>query len=202
MDEDDRDRDRQQQPQVQQQQQQPSPPQQQQQVHPDDDMLESFKTDVRTWLEVDTSIRTLQASIRDRRQAKRELSNRIMSFMSRYNIEDLSTRDGCLRFHVTYARMPLSHQAIRSRIESYYAADAEAAQELSGAVFGNRDRAERTVLRRMQMQQQQQTMPAPRPQMPMPMQMQMPMQMHMHMPTPMQMQMQMQPMHTPQHPWA
>ena len=189
MDDDDRDRDRQQQPQVQVQVQQQQQQQQQPQphVHPDDDMLESFKTDVRTWLEVDTSIRTLQASIRDRRQAKRELSNRIMSFMSRYNIEDLSTRDGCLRFHVTYARMPLSHQAIRSRIESFYAADAEAAQELSGAVFGNRDRAERTVLRRMQMQHQ--TMPPP----PIP-----PMQM-----PPMQMQMQMQmPMQMPPHPWA
>jgi hypothetical protein len=108
-----------------------------------------FRTDVRTWLEVDTSIRALQASIRDRREAKRALSNRILSFMSRYNIEDLSTRAGCLRFQVTYVRTPLSHQTIRRRIETFYSSNTEAAQELSGAVFGNRDRAERTSLRRV-----------------------------------------------------
>ena len=68
--------------------------------------------------------------------------------MSRHNIDDLSTHDGGLRFHVTHVRAPLSHQTIRNRIENYYASNADAARELSGAVFGNRERAERAELRR------------------------------------------------------
>ncbi len=69
--------------------------------------------------------------------------------MSQYNIEDLNTKDGRLRYRVTYVRSPLSHTAIKERISSYFASDAAAAQELQGAVFGNRERAEKTSLRRL-----------------------------------------------------
>lgn len=116
---------------------------------PDDGSLDAFKADVRTWLETDNSIRLLQASLRERRDAKRALTERILSFMSRYNIEDLSTRDGRLRFQVSYVRAPLSQQAIRARITDFFATDAIAAQELSSAVFGNRERNQRTWLRRV-----------------------------------------------------
>ena len=119
---------------------------------PDDEALDAFKADVRTWLELDNTIRPMQAGVRERRNAKRSLTTRVLDFMSRYNIEDLSTRDGRLRFQVSYVRAPLSHGAIRTRIESYYSApgrDVAAGLELSGAVFGNRERCERTSLRRL-----------------------------------------------------
>ena len=116
---------------------------------PSDDALDAFKADVRTWLELDNSIRGLQASIRERRNAKRGLTSRVLDFMARYNIEDLSTRDGRLRSKVSYVRAPLSHQAIRTRIDTFFSADAAAAFQLSGAVFGNRERCERTSLRRL-----------------------------------------------------
>jgi hypothetical protein len=116
---------------------------------PDDEALDAFKCDVRTWLEVDTSIRTLQESIRERRQAKHLLTARILSFMAEYNIEDLATRNGRLRFQVSYVRAPLSHKAIRARIADYFAANEPAAIEIDTVVFGNRERAERTSLRRV-----------------------------------------------------
>ena len=113
--------------------------------------MEGFRCDVRTWIELDNSIRLLQESLRERKDAKRKLTNRIVTFMANHNIIDLATRFGRLRFQVEYVRAPLSHKAIRSRISDFYSSRAEpdAAQELSGAVFGNRQRCERVALRRL-----------------------------------------------------
>ena len=116
---------------------------------PDNMLLNEFKNDVRTWMELDNSIRRLQAAIKDRRAAKKLLSDRILQFMSRYNIEDLNTKDGNLRYKVTYVRTPLSQHAIKDRISTYFSANAQVAQEVQGAVFGNRERTERPCLRRL-----------------------------------------------------
>jgi len=116
---------------------------------PADADLEAFKADVRTWLEVDTSIRQLHDAMRERREAKRSLTSRILLFMAEHNIEDLSTRSGRLRAQVAYVRAPLSHQVIRDRIDSFYASDSAVAQQLSGVLLGNRERCERTSLRRV-----------------------------------------------------
>ena len=112
--------------------------------------MDGFRTDVVTWIELDNSIRVLQSSLRERKDAKRNLTERIVSFMTDHDIVDLATRFGRLRFKVEYVRAPLSHKAIRSRISDFYSSrDPEAAHELSGAVFGNRQRCERVALRRL-----------------------------------------------------
>lgn len=122
---------------------------------PSDEELDAFKSDVRTWIEVDNSIRMLQEAARERRAAKRALSARVLGFMSRFNIEDLNTRDGSrLRFQVRFVRSPLSHGAIKDRIDRFCAGDADAAGRIHGAVFGDRERTERSSLRRL---------PPPRP---------------------------------------
>ena len=102
-----------------------------------------------TWLDLDTSIRALQAGIRERRDAKQKLTKRISAFMERNEIVDLSTRAGRLRFHVECVREPLSHKTIRERISDFYSSRPDTASELSGAVFGNRQRSERVALRRV-----------------------------------------------------
>ena len=56
--------------------------------------LESFKNDVRMWMELDNSIRRLQAAIKERREAKKIINARILDFMSKYKIDDLNTREG------------------------------------------------------------------------------------------------------------
>jgi len=133
-----------------------------------DAVLEAFNQDVRTWLEIDGSIRSLQERIRERREAKRCLTERILAFMGRHNIEDLDTRGGRLRFQVSYVRAPLSQQAVRERIDSYCSRSIRSAQrvaadssgeatasafafELHDALLGDRGciRSERLQLRRI-----------------------------------------------------
>jgi hypothetical protein len=120
--------------------------QQQQQLPPDDHHLEDFKNDVRTWIELDNSIRRLQAAVKERRAARKAMTSRILTFMDQNNIDDLTTREGILRYKVSYVRVPLSQQAIKERISAYFDGNRETAQALSGSVFGNRERKEKATL--------------------------------------------------------
>ncbi len=116
---------------------------------PDEDALNDFKNDVRMWLELDGTIRRLQTALKERRAARTALHDRITRFMNEFNIEDLNTREGRLRYHVTYVRTPLSQQVIRDRINSFFQNNANIAQALQGAVFGVRERKEHRALRRL-----------------------------------------------------
>jgi hypothetical protein len=115
----------------------------------DDALLQDFKTDVRTWLELDSTIKRLQSALKDRREAKRQLTERILQFMAEHNIEDLNTKDGRLRYKVTYVRAPLTHVAIRDKLFAYFESNQNAAESLVSVLFGQRERKERSCLRRL-----------------------------------------------------
>jgi len=110
--------------------------------------LEEFKSDVRTWIELDDSIKTLQTSIKERKYAKKHLTNRIIEFMDHHDIEDLNTRSGRIRHKTTYVRTPLSQNIIKTRIESFFNSNEKVATDLLATVF-NRERSEKHSLRRI-----------------------------------------------------
>lgn len=116
---------------------------------PTDEMLEAFKSDVRSWIEIDNSVRRLQAAIKERRLAKKQLSERIIDFMARFNIDDLHTRECRLRYHVTYVRNPITYTTIKDRIANFFVANVTMADSLNQAIFGSRDRAQRSSIRRL-----------------------------------------------------
>ena len=108
--------------------------------------LEDFKNCVRMWLEVDINIKKLQALVKERGVLKRELGAKIVSFMSRFNIEDLNTREGKLRYKVTQVKAPLSQTQIKSKIETSYQVGMPV-NELTSKVF-ERETKDKHSLRR------------------------------------------------------
>jgi len=108
--------------------------------------LEDFKNCVRMWLEVDINIKKLQALVKERGVLKRELGAKIVSFMSRFNIEDLNTREGKLRYKVTQVKTPLSQTQIKSKIETSYQVGMPV-NELTSKVF-ERETKDKHSLRR------------------------------------------------------
>lgn len=139
---------------MQQQQSQPHASQELAVIAPDEADLRGFKDDVRMWMELDNSIARLRAAAKERQTAKAQVAQRVLGFMSRHNIEDLHTREGRLRYQVSFVRAPLTQRVIRERIAQFYAGDETAAGAVHEAVFGNRVREERASLRRMKPPQQ------------------------------------------------
>ena len=87
---------------------------------PSVDDLEDFKNCVRIWMEVDANIKKMQVLIKERNVLKKEVTKKILAFMSRFNIEDLNTKEGKLRYKVTQVKAPLSQKDIKDKIEKTY----------------------------------------------------------------------------------
>lgn len=111
--------------------------------------LDEFKVDVRTWIELDDSIKSLQNAIKERRCAKKQLTDRITEFMNTNEIEDLITKNGRIRYKTNYVKSPLSHTDIKNRISDFFQSDENSAKQLVSMVFGLRGRSEKPSLRRM-----------------------------------------------------
>lgn len=113
-------------------------------------VLEEFKTQVRTWIDLDNTIKKLQQALRERRDLKKRLTEKLVAFMARYNIEDLNTREGKLRFKVALVKPSLSQKAIQERMVKLFS-EAQSGEDLSRRIFQDeRPAIERASLRRIQ----------------------------------------------------
>jgi hypothetical protein len=112
--------------------------------------LETFKGQVRAWIELDNTLKKLQAAARERRATKQQLTEKITSFMARFNIEDLSTRDGKIRFKTVMVKPNLSRKALQQRLIEAFPST-HSADELMQRVFvpSPEERVERPTLRRV-----------------------------------------------------
>lgn len=117
---------------------------------PDDIQLAEFKSQVRMYLEMDNAIKRLQVMLKDRRAYKQQLADRMIKFMTRYNIEDLDTPDGKIRSQVTHAKAPLPQWQIRDNIAAFFTRRnaPDLGMQLTDTLFNNRERVERVRLRR------------------------------------------------------
>lgn len=108
--------------------------------------LEDFKNFVRVWMEMDDTIKKLQVILKEKKMVKQELSYKILEFMSKYNIEDLNTKDGKLRYKVTRVKVPLSQNSVKNKIVSTFSPGMKP-QELVDKVFERETKESHTLKR-------------------------------------------------------
>lgn len=113
--------------------------------------MEMFRQDVHAWLDIESSIKNLQAMLRDRRAHKKVLCDRIVRYMHQYGIEDLHTREGRISSRTSYVQAPLSHRTIKEKIGTFFSDNTPMVSQLLRAVF-TRERVEKQSLRRSAMQ--------------------------------------------------
>ncbi len=123
---------------------------------PDNTILEEFKNQVRAWIEIDNQMRKLHIAMRERTTMKKSLTEKILRFMTKYNIEDLNTKDGSkLRYKVAVVKPTLTKADLKAKLESNYD-KARSVDELVKLVFddsgpgdGGAPRKERVSLKRL-----------------------------------------------------
>lgn len=113
---------------------------------PNQNELDEFKNYVKMWIEVDNNVKQMLQVIKERKVIKQEISKKIIQFMSHYNIEDLNTKDGKLRYKVTTVKTPLSQNTIKTNLLNNYQVGIPV-EELTDKVF-QRDIVSKGVLKR------------------------------------------------------
>lgn len=120
-------------------------------VHAPDNMsLEEFKHQVKMWLELDNQVKKMNEVLKEKKAVQKILTEKILSFMARYNIEDLNTKDGKLRYKVTQVKPTVKQTAIKKKLQDFFDYDKELASKVMKAVFeGPEEKVEKPSLRRL-----------------------------------------------------
>lgn len=125
---------------------------------PDDQTMHEFKAKVQQWMQLDKEVKALEALVKEKKVAKVALTQGILEFMGQFNVEDLNTRDGRLRYKVTNAIAPLSQKKIRERLVAFLEAkfkpsstkdECQRVIDEADSVVFQRDRVEKVSLRRL-----------------------------------------------------
>jgi len=126
--------------------------QQQMVVYKDTDeniSLEEFKNYVKKWFELDNYIKRAQEVVKTKKAEKIALSEVIMKFMCKYNIEDLNTKEGRIRCKASYVKAPVNKEVVKQRINDYFAHDETKKEEILQKIYDDRERVEKKTLRRL-----------------------------------------------------
>ena len=113
-------------------------------------LLEEFKDNVKQWLELDNQLKRLAAASKERRKKKTDINLKILEFMGKFNIEDLNTKDGIIRYRKTYVKEPLSQKTIKTKLEELFKDDVENFEKIA-KIFTDREKIEKTSLRRLKL---------------------------------------------------
>tara|TARA_B100000575_G_C23102314_1_gene636035 strand:- start:57 stop:536 length:480 start_codon:yes stop_codon:yes gene_type:complete len=111
-------------------------------------MLEEFKENVKAWTLADNQVKRLNAASKQLKTKKKELNEKILDFMARFNIEDLNTKEGIIRYKKTFVKEPLTQKMIKEKLNELFK-DSDTHLEKINEIFTNRNKIEKTSLRRL-----------------------------------------------------
>jgi DNA repair ATPase RecN len=115
---------------------------------PTESDLEEFRKYVTHYIDIDNDIKKLKGALRDRNSVKNELTSYIIKFMVKFNIEDLNTKQGKIRYNVKKQKAPLSQKTIKEKLEELHNPSISC-KELTEKIFDNRSTVEKHSLRRL-----------------------------------------------------
>lgn len=113
-------------------------------------LLEEFKSHVKDWLELDNQLKRLAAAAKERRKKKNDINLKILEFMGRFNIEDLNTKEGIIRYRKTYVKEPLTQKTIKTKLEELFKNDHDTFEKVQ-RIFTEREKIEKASLRRLKL---------------------------------------------------
>ena len=116
---------------------------------PENVSLEEFREYVRKWLELDNTIKKALEAIREKKKVRDKLSQVISSFMCKYNIEDLNTKEGRIRCKVSTVRAPVNQKLVKQKITDYFSNDEAKKADILSKIYEEREKVEKVSLRRL-----------------------------------------------------
>lgn len=130
---------------------------------PNSEDLIKFKGLVHKWLELDEQIKGFKDVLREKIANKKEFTENILEFMSRYNIEDLNTGRGKLRLKMAVVKEPLSQQTIKEKVSLYFN-EVQGGDDLNKKIFTERKTFTKPTLKRLAGKKAPLSLTAPPPQ--------------------------------------
>ena len=107
-----------------------------------------FKENVKEWITLDDDIKTLNAALKERKEKKKELTPKVLNFMNEYEVHDVKTTDGQLKFSKSVTSKPLNKKYLVSRLGDFFK-DYNKGEKAVDFIYENRDKEEKLKLKRI-----------------------------------------------------
>ena len=109
---------------------------------------EELLENVKTWLNIDNEIRTLQKEIKNRRKIKKQLTGNLVDIMKKSDIDQLNIPDGQLIYKKNKTKAPLSKKHLLKSLSLYFKNDARMVGELGKFIMNSREEKEKENIKR------------------------------------------------------
>lgn len=94
---------------------------------------------VKEWLSIDNSIKELQRKIKDKRNEKKELNERLLSIMNDMNLDSMNTSQGQLIKTTYKTKTALSKKHLQSSLGEFFKNDPKIAEALCKHIMDSRN---------------------------------------------------------------
>lgn len=115
----------------------------------EDISLAEFKSILKKWLEFDNFIKKAKIAIKEKSVAQKKLAEIITSYMDKYDIEDINTSEGKIKFKKSVGKTPVSQKKIKETINEYFKDNEPIRTGILTKIYENRSPVERMSLRRL-----------------------------------------------------
>jgi len=103
-------------------------------------------------MEIDNQVKKMAQFVREKKVVQKALTEKIIAFMTKYNIEDLNTKEGKLRYKVSQSKPAVKKTDVKQRLYNYFEHDKSLAEKVVSTVFAEDTdvaRVEKVSLRRL-----------------------------------------------------
>jgi len=105
-----------------------------------EELKQHFKESVTEWLSIDEKIAKLRGDIKTLRLRKtKEIEPEIMKFMQTYNISDLNTQNGRLKYSEKNVKKAINRKSLMENLIMYYNNNEDEAEKVTDFIYSNRE---------------------------------------------------------------
>jgi hypothetical protein len=100
---------------------------------------EELVTNIKEWIKIDTDIAKLQSELKERKLAKKKLSDELMNVMKKNEIDCFDINGGSLVYKKNKTKKPINAKTLASVLKSYYESQPAIAEEVTKYIMENRE---------------------------------------------------------------
>jgi hypothetical protein len=111
-------------------------------------LSDEFIENIKQWLMLDDKVREISKSLKELKQMKKALHEKLLISMEKNEVSELKAGNGKLRYSVSKTKEPLKYESIEEGLLKYFDDDAQKVTEIWDSISNNRKVVERKRIKR------------------------------------------------------
>ena len=110
------------------------------------DDVTNFKIQAKKYFDIDDQIKLLQKNLNEKKKLRKQYSNEIILFMEKFNIDNLNTNNGKLKYYTSLEKKKLNKENLKLKFNEFFKNSDKALDCFK--YLNNREKIERKRLKR------------------------------------------------------